>query len=190
MKTFQILALVAVGLFYAIYLQRQFALRRRGIRAARLGKGLKERTTRTIEIVLLAATFAMPVAQVVSIVAGCVIVPLWLSVIGAAFAFTGVGFFLLAVVAMKDNWRAGIDASQKTKLVSRGIYRISRNPAFVGFDLFYIGIAAMFPNLFLVLLTLAGLVVFHLQILQEERYMRSVFGESYDDYTRKVRRYL
>jgi protein-S-isoprenylcysteine O-methyltransferase Ste14 len=234
----QIVALVIVGSFYAIYLQRQFALRRRGIRADRLGKGEKERTTRVVEMALLIVTFAMPAVQVASIVfwgsaaggasgafgafggaafgggasgalggaafgggasgafGGAAPVglffaaPLWLSLLGAAIALAGVVFFLLAVVAMRDNWRAGIDRMQKTELVTRGVYRISRNPAFVGFDLFYVGIAAMFPNPVLIALSLVALAGFHLQILQEERYAPEAFGADYTRYARRTRRYL
>ncbi len=134
----------------------------------------------------------MPVVQYTSIIGGygCQQSPAWLSVVGAATAFAGTVFFLLAVVSMKDNWRAGIDPSQETGLVTRGVYRISRNPAFVGFDLLYLGIAAMFPNPALVALALVGPAAFHLQVLQEERYMRETFGDSYSDYARRVRRYL
>lgn len=116
--------------------------------------------------------------------------PLWLSVTGAAIGVAGIISFLLAVVAMRDNWRAGIDASQKTELVTHGIYHVSRNPAFVGFDLFYIGITAMFPNPVLIFFSLASIVVFHLQILQEERYLAQVFGREYTDYRRWVKRYF
>ncbi len=192
MTIHQILSLAAITLFYAIYLQRQFALRRRGIRTDRLGKGQKERKTRIVEVVLLVVSFSMPVVQYASILANwrCVTAPLWLSWIGISVAFAGVAFFLLAVIAMKENWRAGVDASQETELVTRGVYRISRNPAFVGFDLLYIGIALAFPNPFLIALTLAGIVVFHLQILEEERFVRSVFGTGYAEYAVKTRRYL
>ncbi len=192
MTIHQILSLAVITLFYAIYLQRQFALRRRGIRTDRLGKGQKEHKTRIVEVVLLVVSFSMPAAQYASVVAnwGCVEAPVWLGWTGVVVAFAGVVFFLLAVIAMKENWRAGIDASQKTELVSRGIYRISRNPAFMGFDLLYVGIALAFPNPVLVALTLAGVVVFHLQILEEERFMRSVFGTGYAEYAAKTRRYL
>ena len=40
---------------------------------------------------------------------------------------------------MRDSWRAGIFETDKTKLVTEGIYQISRNPAFLGFDLLIIG---------------------------------------------------
>ncbi len=192
MTIIHILALAAITLFYAAYLQRQFALRRRGIRTDRLGKGQKERKTRALEIVLLVVSLSMPVAQYGSILTNwsCVAAPEWLGWVGVAVAFAGVAFFLLAVIAMKENWRAGVDASQKTELVSRGIYRFSRNPAFVGFDLLYIGVALAFPNPILITLTTVGVVVFHLQILEEERYAPEIFGTDYAEYAAKTRRYL
>jgi protein-S-isoprenylcysteine O-methyltransferase Ste14 len=192
MTSIQLLSLLAVTLFYAVYFQRQVALRRRGIRADRLGKGQKEPKTRRVEVVLLAVSWSMPVAQYASILAdwGCAEAPAWLVATGVGVAFAGVVCFGLAVVAMQENWRAGIDASQKTELVTRGIYRISRNPAFVGFDLLSIGTAIAFPNLVLIGLTLVAVAVFHLQIRQEEQYMRAVFGADYADYMRKTRRYL
>jgi protein-S-isoprenylcysteine O-methyltransferase Ste14 len=192
MTVYQILALTIVSAFYLIYLQRQFALRRRGIRTDRLGKGQKERKTRTIEIFLLVISLSMPLAQYISIIGryGCPEAPQWLSVSGAAAALAGVVFFLLAVVSMKENWRAGVDSTQKTDLVTRGIYRISRNPAFVGFDLLYMGIAAMYPNAVLITLSLLAIGMFHLQILQEERHMREMFGTVYAEYAQRVRRYF
>lgn len=48
---------------------------------------------------------------------------------------------------MRDSWRAGIDRTQKTKIINTGIYRYSRNPAFVGFDLLYIGMRLAFSNI-------------------------------------------
>jgi protein-S-isoprenylcysteine O-methyltransferase Ste14 len=41
---------------------------------------------------------------------------------------------------MKDSWKAGISEIDKTELVTEGIYQISRNPVFLGFNLLYIGI--------------------------------------------------
>ena len=43
--------------------------------------------------------------------------------------------FLISVIFIKDSWRAGIPESDKTKLVTDGFYKYSRNPAFFGFDL-------------------------------------------------------
>ncbi len=58
----------------------------------------------------------------------------------------GVMVFILAVFTMRDSWRAGVSKTEKTELVTSGIYQISRNPAFLGFDLAYTGILWMFFN--------------------------------------------
>lgn len=39
---------------------------------------------------------------------------------------------LIAQKDMKDSWRIGIDTEMKTKLITTGLFRISRNPTFLG----------------------------------------------------------
>ena len=91
---------------------------------------------------------------------------------------------------MKDSWRAGIPEKDKTKLVTRGIYKISRNPAFLGFDIMYMGILLMFFNFGLLILTIYVMVMLHLQILQEEKYLTKTFGNEYLKYKSQVLRYI
>ena len=78
----------------------------------------------------------------------------------------------------------------RTELVTDGIYNYSRNPAFLGFDLQYIGMLLMFCNLLTGLFTVFAIVMLHLQILQEERYLAATFGTAYLDYRHRVFRYL
>ena len=98
--------------------------------------------------------------------------------------------FLISVLCMKDSWRAGIPVKDKTELVTDGIYAYSRNPAFLGFDLQYIGMLLMFCNLLTGMFTVFAIVMLHLQILQEERYLTATFGTAYLDYRHRVFRYL
>lgn len=94
-------------------------------------------------------------------------------------------------LTMKDSWRAGVSETDKTELVTDGIYQISRNPAFLGFDLVYIGILLLFFNWILVLFSVFAMVMFHLQIVKvEEKFLVSVFGEDYAQYKKTVNRYL
>jgi len=65
---------------------------------------------------------------------------------GLFFGIVGDIIFAVAVVTMRDSWRAGLARDDMTKMVSDGIYKYSRNPAFLGFDLVYIGIILMFFN--------------------------------------------
>lgn len=194
MNPIQVTALILTTAFYLIYLSKQLLLKRQGISSDRMAKGNKPARTRKVESFLLAITFTMPVLQYGSILwpKGW-LTPLFQSVFfntfGIILSIAGILYFLLAVIMMRDNWRAGIDNTQHTRLVTRGIYRFSRNPAFTGFDLFYVGIACLFSNIFLLLLTVIAIIVFHFQILEEEKYLSATFGEEYRVYQSKTRRY-
>ena len=86
---------------------------------------------------------------------------------------------------------AGVQKEEKTNLVTTGIYSISRNPAFLGFDLMYIGILFSFFNWFLCFATGFAVVFFHLQIVNvEEDFLIKAFGNEYLQYKSKVCRYL
>lgn len=63
---------------------------------------------------------------------------------GLVLTFLGVLLFFISVKTMGINWRAGVNEQQRTELVTTGIYRFSRNPAFVAFDLLYLGFALIF----------------------------------------------
>lgn len=66
------------------------------------------------------------------------------------FQVTGIAVLLVFYgcyfIKMTAQSRKGIKTDQ-TELVTNGIYRFSRNPAFLGFDLVYIGILLMFFSL-------------------------------------------
>ncbi len=102
------------------------------------------------------------------------------------------GFILgiLALIAMKNSWRVGIKYDQKTDLVTTGIYRFSRNPYFFSYDILIFGYILIFPSIILIVLYLTLAIIFHNMILEEEKYLQSVHGDSYIDYKRKVNRYL
>ncbi|MDE6942266.1 MAG: isoprenylcysteine carboxylmethyltransferase family protein, partial [Lachnospiraceae bacterium] len=116
--------------------------------------------------------------------------PSWVRIAGVLAGFTGDADFLAAVLTMRDSWRAGIPETDRTEFVSHGIYRYSRNPAFLGFDLMYVGILLMYFNGILLLFTIWVIAMLHLQILQEEKYLETVFGEAYRTYRKCTGRYF
>ena len=187
---FKIITLCLMAAFYICYFVKMISQRKKGISTDRLGKG-KTGFVKLVEVTLKISTYLLPVIQLISILwyAGTALVAL--RIIGCAITLTGVLIFIISVVQMKDNWRAGVQREDKTNLVTTGIYSISRNPAFLGFDLMYIGVLFTFFNWYLCFATGFVVVIFHLQIVNvEEDFLLDAFGEEYVRYKKKVRRYL
>jgi protein-S-isoprenylcysteine O-methyltransferase Ste14 len=86
----------------------------------------------------------------------------------------------------------GLLPGQATRaMIEEGPYRRSRNPLYVGLLALYLGLALLAPTLWgLVLFPAAVLLVLWGAIHPEERFLHERFGASYDDYTRRVRRWL
>ena len=133
----------------------------------------------------------LPIIQFISILWYIGTAHIALRIFGCVITTVGVLTFILSVAQMKDNWRAGVQREDKTNLVTTGIYSISRNPAFLGFDLMYIGILFTFFNWYLFFATGFVLLFFHLQIVNvEEEFLMEAFGEEYIKYREKVCRYI
>ena len=187
--SYPLLALFVLAVFYGIYFVKMLAQKRRGIRTLQI-RQRKEKSIQTVELLMSIATLGVVIAQLVSILFGWSCLPTNARFTGFCTGMLGDLIFLLSVLCMKDSWRAGIPDQEHTELVTSGIYRFSRNPAFLGFDLMYIGMMLMYCNLLIVPLTVFAIVMLHLQILQEERYLDETFGEAYREYKRHTFRYL
>lgn len=143
-----------------------------------------------IELIMKTATYLVVVAEVISILVVQTGLPVIVVIMGAILGMAGDIIFAVAVVTMRDSWRAGIAEEDSREIITSGIYKISRNPAFLGFDCVYLGILLMFFNWILLFFSLFAAVMLHLQILQEETYLPAAFGEDYIKYKKRVCRYL
>ena len=186
---FPIDALLVLVIFYGIYFAKMLSQKRRGIQTRQIGRR-REKSIRTVELLMSVATLGAPAAQLLSIALGWSRLPAGARLAGFCIGLLGDAIFLLSVLCMRDSWRAGIPDRDKTELVTTGIYRFSRNPAFLGFDLMYIGVLLMYANFLTLAFSAFAIVMLHLQILQEERYLTSTFGAPYREYCRRVFRYL
>lgn len=182
------LALVVLVLFYTVYFVKMLIQHKHGIKTRQIGRR-KEKDIHMVELLMSIATLAAPAAQLISIAFGWSCMPSGARFTGFLIGMLGDIIFLISVVCMKDSWRAGIPDKDKTELVTNGIYKFSRNPAFLGFDFMYAGVL-MYFNPLTAVFSLFAAVTLHLQILQEEKYLTSVFGSSYTAYKSRVFRYL
>ena len=105
----------------------------------------------------------------------------------------GIGFDVLGLLAFRTA-RTTVNPLRPEKastLVTNGVYRVTRNPMYVGMAFLLLAWAVHLNAL----LPFAGIVVFVLyitrfQIWPEERAMQKLFGEQFSGYAARVRRWL
>ena len=190
MMGFQISAVIILLVFYGCYFGKMFMQKKKGIQTDQIGKG-KTGFVKMIELTMKVATLLVPLAEIISIAVNVSNLSIIARYLGIVTAILGDIVFVISVWTMKDSWRAGVSPTDKTELVTTGIYQISRNPAFLGFDLVYIGVCLMFFNWLLFLVSVFAMIMFHLQIVNvEEEFLLDFFGEEYISYKKKVNRYF
>ena len=80
---------------------------------------------------------------------------------------------------------------RSSALVTRGAYRWTRNPMYVGLTLAYLGVAAVLGSAWALPLLTVPLYVIHYHVMpMEERLLEDAFGEAYRQYKTRVRRWL
>jgi protein-S-isoprenylcysteine O-methyltransferase Ste14 len=114
----------------------------------------------------------------------------WVAIIpalaGGLFALAGVVAFRRARTTVNP-----LTPQASSSVVTRGVYRMSRNPMYVGFLFVLVGWALYLGNLgALLLLPLFVLYMSRYQIAPEERALLQRFGSEYASYTARVRRWL
>ena len=109
---------------------------------------------------------------------------------GVALCACGLGLMVATLVAFGSSFRIGIDMDRPDKLVTTGVFALSRNPIYVAFAMVLAGEFLILPNLLLLLYVFAGVALFHRQVLREEAYLAAHYGNEYQTYRRRVRRYL
>lgn len=187
---FQIIAIIILLIFYGCYFGKMFIQKKKGIQTDQIGKG-KSGFVRSIELTMKVATIAVPVAEVISICLNTTSFPAGARYAGMVIAILGDVIFVISVLTMRDSWRAGVSETDKTEIVTDGIYQISRNPAFLGFDLVYMGMLLIFFNWILLVISAFAMLMFHLQIVNvEEEFLSTAFGDEYLTYKKRVNRYL
>ena len=110
------------------------------------------------------------------------------------------GIFLLLfgvalnVAGFVTQRRAGTDPipfNPTTRIVSHGLYRFSRNPMYIGFAFWSLGLAVLVDSVWMLLALPIGLVLTDLLIVRrEEAYLERKFGQEYVAYKQQVRRWI
>ena len=110
--------------------------------------------------------------------------------IGVFFCLVGLIFLAWSIVSFGQSFRVGIDTEHPDKLITSGAFSVSRNPIYVAFAFILMGQFLIFPNWIPLVYMVAGVWLFHRQVLREEQYLKEYYGEEYTAYCSRVRRYL
>jgi protein-S-isoprenylcysteine O-methyltransferase Ste14 len=111
-----------------------------------------------------------------------------------------IGVILLVVFGFWNGWALVVMAANRTALLpggatrvvlDRGPFRFSRNPLYVGLILLDVALALLWPSVWALILVPVGIALLYWgAIAPEEKYLSTKFGADYDDYRRRVRRWL
>lgn len=110
---------------------------------------------------------------------------------------TGAGIVLLSVLLMfvtllhfRQSLRFGMNNNNQGKLVTSGIFSLTRNPFFLSLDFYFVGQAMVFPGILFICMSILTILSIHFFILKEEKFLLRHYQNNYFDYARKVRRYF
>lgn len=141
-------------------------------------------------ILLLAAVFMYVVGRYAPVVlimfAGQVVIAVILAIVGAQVAIAGAR----ACYDQKTTVNP-LHPEQTTHLMTDGVFKVSRNPIYLGLACMLLGFVIWLGAL-TALLVWAGFVAYitRFQIIPEERSLQQQFGDTYSAYRQRTRRWL
>ena len=109
--------------------------------------------------------------------------------VGSLVLVAGLAIYGLALRAMGDSWRLGIDRQRPGGLVTDGIFARSRNPIYLGLGLLALGSFLVLGRLVLGVSTLVFAIYFESLARREERFLAAHYGVAYRKYAQRVGRW-
>ncbi|HEX5876840.1 MAG TPA: isoprenylcysteine carboxylmethyltransferase family protein [Actinomycetota bacterium] len=145
---------------------------------------------------LFAVALLLGAAAPVLVLAGVIGIPAGLrhpalSWAGLVVAVAGIAVTLAAQRQMGASWRIGVDAGERTALVTGGLFAHVRNPIFTGMLAVTTGLTVMIPTIVSVLALACLLTAIQIQVRAvEEPYLLTTHGTSYRAYACRSGRFL
>lgn len=114
----------------------------------------------------------------------------WLKMAGWTLLGASVFWVVIAQFQMGQSWRVGIDDNVKTELVSRGLFKISRNPIFLGMIVQIAGLFFVLPDAITLTILVTAFMLISVQVRFEEEFLAKQHGEAYTAFAKSVRRWI
>lgn len=110
--------------------------------------------------------------------------------IGWAMLLASLCWIVVAQWQMGRSWRVGIDRNVSTELVSNGLFKVSRNPIFLGMMVQLAGLALVMQDVVTALVFVVAYLLVSIQIRLEEAHLAALHGDAYAQYCSSVRRWV
>lgn len=101
----------------------------------------------------------------------------------------GISAVIISLLNLGRSTRLGLP-TEETRLKTEGIYRLSRNPMYLGFNLLTIASILYVINIISLILGVYSIITYHFIVLGEEKFLEERFGDAYVSYKQTVRRYI
>lgn len=118
-------------------------------------------------------------------------------IVAALFAVGGLALSIWSIVYMRRVGKGnpfdayGHEVAPRTsQLMTKGPYRICRNPMLVGIYIYDAGVLIWLWEALPLLIFLAEVILLTLQVRSEEKRLEQDFGQEYLDYKKRVGRYF
>ncbi|WP_373486413.1 isoprenylcysteine carboxylmethyltransferase family protein [Blastomonas sp.] len=111
--------------------------------------------------------------------------------VGFALVMVGIGLLIISLGLFRAVGENPEPWTPSQEIIARGPYRHSRNPMYLGMLLIHIGYAIWSASMGILFFALFAFVAIdRFVIAKEESYLRRRFGKMYEDYERRVRRWV
>jgi len=109
---------------------------------------------------------------------------------GIVIMLVGCIIGIISQFQMGDSWRIGINKNESTNLVTKGFYKYSRNPIYLGLMISFIGFFFIAPNAISLCCMVVSYPALDTKIRLEEQYLSKIHGKNFDTYRNNVNRWI
>ena len=110
---------------------------------------------------------------------------------GAVLVLAGLAIGLAGVREFRRHGTPTNPYRPTTALVTSGIFRVSRNPMYLGFVLVTVGVAIAFDSAAFLVSALLLVVLLQAAVIRpEERFLAERYGADFEAYRRRTRRWI
>jgi protein-S-isoprenylcysteine O-methyltransferase Ste14 len=111
--------------------------------------------------------------------------------LGVAVFAAGIALIATAIANMGQSWQMGFDQTvPEHGLVRTGVFRLSRNPIYLGLIVLFIGWLLVLPTLLSLIIVVGVALGVRRQAIDEEEYLQRTYSSEFHVWAREVGRFV